>query len=131
MANTVETETLVDGSRNLVVRIHLESDGVSGELSDLVLIDASTYTPAFTNSKIMKIQSNLIGFTAELAWDATANVHAWSLPDYEQDQDFSYVGGLPNKAGAGKTGDLLISTAGFTAAGDNGHILIYMKKKDA
>lgn len=128
MANTVETQTILDDPRNLVVRVHLDSDGASGELSAVKIIDASTYSPAFTDCSLVGVQSNLIGFTAELIWDATANVHAWVCPDYEQRQDFSDFGGIPNNAGAGKTGDMLITTNGFTAAGDTGHIILRFKK---
>ena len=88
MANTVETQTLIDGSRNFVVKVHLESDGATGDLVGTNIVDASTLTPPSTNIKLMKVQSNLVGFTAEIVWDATANVHAWTIPDYEQVQDF-------------------------------------------
>lgn len=129
MANTVEIETIVDGSRNLVVKVHIDGDG-SGEETNKLLVDASTYAPAFTDLKLMKIQSNLIGFSAELIWDATVNVHGWTLPDYEQNQEFYEMGGIHNNAGAGKTGDVLISTIGL-GAGDTGHALLYFKKKNS
>lgn len=128
MANIIEKQTIVDGSRNLVVKVHIDGDG-SGEETNTVLIDASTYTPAFTDLKLMKIQSNFVGFTAELIWDATTNVHGWEIPDYEQVQEFREVGGIPNSAGPGKTGDVLITTTGL-GAGDTGHALLYFKKKN-
>lgn len=127
MANTIETQTIVDGSSNLVVKIHIDGDG-TGDEAVTVLIDASTYSPAFTNSRLMHIHSNLVGFSAELIWDATTNVHAWICPDYDQDQDFTHVGGIPNNTGAGRTGDVLITTTGL-GAGDTGHIMLWFKKK--
>lgn len=130
MANTVETTTLVDGSRDLIVRIHLDSDGASGELSNQVIVDASTFTPAFTEVKLMKIKSNLIGFTAELIWDADTDAHAWVCPDYEQNMDFTDMGGIPNANLTNPTGDILLTTSGFTATTDTGHILLYLKKKN-
>lgn len=129
MANTIETHTIVDGPKDLIVRIHLDSDGVTGELSAQQIVDASTYNPPFTDCHIMHIQSNLVGFTGELLFDATADTHGWVCPDYEQDQDFSWFGGIPNNAGAGITGDINITTNGFTAAGDSGHIILHLKKK--
>ena len=128
MANTIETQTIVDGDRNLVVHVHIDGDG-TGEETNTVLIDASTYTPAFTDVKLMSISSNLIGFSAELIWDATVNVHGWVMPDYEQDKDFSKIGGLVNRAGAGKTGDMLLTTVGL-GAGDTGHAILTFKKKN-
>ena len=129
MANTIETRTILDGSRNLIVHVHLDSDGAAGDVANTVIVDASSYSPAFTDAKLVHIHSNIVGFTAELLWDATANIHAWSCPDYEQDKDFAHIGGLQNTAGAGKTGDLLITTTGFSTAGDTGHIILEFKKK--
>lgn len=70
MANIIETQTLVDGSRNLVVKVHIDGDG-SGNESYTTLIDASAYSPAFLEFKLTKIQSNLVGFTAELVAEGT------------------------------------------------------------
>lgn len=127
MANTVEVQTILDGKTALVVRVHLEGDG-TGDETDTVIVDASSYTPAFTDFSIMGISSNLVGFSAELEFDATANVHAFTCPDYNQDQNFRNFGGIPNNAGAGKTGDLVITTTGL-GAGDTGHIILELKKK--
>lgn len=127
MANTIEVQTLVDGSRNLVVKVHIDGDG-TGDESATTLIDASAYSPAFADAKLMKIQSNLVGFTAELLWNATTDKHAWQLPDYEQVQDFHYFGGIINDAGSGKNGDVNITTTGL-GAGDSGHMILYFKKK--
>ena len=126
MANTITKRTIVDGDRNLVVHIHIDGDG-SGEETDTVLIDASSYTPAFTDCKLMKIDAALIGFSIELNWDATANVIATHIPDYEFHQDFRWFGGIPNDAGAGRTGDLLITTTGL-GANDHGDFVLFLKK---
>lgn len=132
MANTVTTTTILDGSRILIVKIELASDGASGEETGTVVVDASTYTPAFTNAKLTALHSSLIGFQAELEWDATANTHLMHLPDYEY--NYSRAEGMipiPNNAGAGRTGDIVLNTTGFTAAGDNGTIILVLHKKDA
>jgi hypothetical protein len=42
--------------------------------------------------------------------------------------DFSDVGGIPNPTGAGKTGDILITTLGLVA-GDGISIILKLKKK--
>ena len=128
MANTVETQTIVDGSRNLVVKVHIHGDG-TGDESETLLIDASSYTPAATSLKLMEVKSNFVGFTAELIWDATTNVHAWQMPDYEQRQEFWQVGGIPSNVGAGETGDVLITTSNL-GNGDSGTALLFFKKRD-
>ena len=131
MANTITKQTIVDGSKRLIVKIHILGDG-SGEETTTVLIDASSYTPAFTNEALYSVHSNLNGFTAELIWDATANVPLLHLADYEADWLQTETGGvsIPNNAGAGKTGDILLTTTGL-GAGDQGSIVIDIKKKPA
>jgi len=131
MANSITKQTIVDGSRKLVVKVHIEGDG-SGEETNLVLIDASSYSPASTDIKIIGIHSTFQGFTADLAWDATANVPIINIPDYEYNlngDQIGYFGGLVNNAGTGKTGDILISTTGLGAA-DHGTIILEMTKRN-
>jgi hypothetical protein len=131
MANSLEKQTIIDGSRNLVVKIHIEGDG-SGDESETVLIDASSYSPASTDIKIMGIHSTLSGFTADLLWDATTNVAIMNLPDYEYNLNgpqIGHFGGLVNNAGAGKTGDILVTTSNL-GAGDHGTIILEMKKRN-
>ena len=131
MANSITRQTIVDGSRKLVVKIHIEGDG-SGEETNTVLIDASSYTPASTDIRIDGIHTALTGFTADLIWDATANVPILNVPDYEYNLNgpqIGYFGGFRNNAGAGRTGDILISTTGLGAA-DHGTITLEITKRN-
>lgn len=130
MANTITKQTIIDGSKNLVVKIHISGDG-SGEETDTVLIDASSYSPAFIDANLIGVHGALSGFSANLQWDATANVPLINLPDYEYNLDgkqIGWFGGIPNDSGAGKTGDILITTSGL-GAGDIGTIILELKKK--
>lgn len=131
MANTITKQTIVDGSKWLIVKCHVSGDG-SGEETNTVLIDASTYNPAFTNGALSLLHANLTGFTCTLYWDATANVPIMNIPDYEvhlSENEMGHLsGGIPNNAGAGKTGDILVSTSGL-GAGDQGTIILKIKKK--
>lgn len=128
MANTITRQTLNDGEKNLTVKVHIVGDG-SGEETNTVLIDASTYSPVLpTNARLMRTHSHMSGFTAELLWDATANVPAINIPDYDESSDFSHIGGLKNNAGAGVTGDVLITTTGL-GAGDKGTIILTFSKQ--
>ena len=132
MANTIATQTIVDGSKCLVVKIDILGDG-SGEETDTVLIDASSFTPAFTNNRLCGIYGALNGFTARLFWDADTNVPMLTLPDYDFEltceQSLKW-GGIPNNAGTGKTGDILITTNGL-GNGDSGTIIFSLRKKSA
>ena len=130
MANSITKQTIIDGSKNLVVKIHIEGDG-SGEETNTVLIDASSYSPAFTDETLVGIHATLSGFTADLHWDATANVPLINIPDFEYNlngKQIGWFGGLPNNAGAGKTGDILMTTIGL-GANDHGTIILEIKKK--
>lgn len=132
MAATVTKQTILDGSRLLIVNIHIDGDA-AGDLAAYVLVDASAYSPAFTNCRIRAIHSNLNGFTAELLWDATTDVHAISLADYEATYGYEdLIGrtdGIPNSGGAGRTGDILLTTTGL-AAGDHGTIQLEIVKTE-
>jgi len=131
MANTITKQTIVDGSKWLIVKIHIDGDG-SGEETGTVIVDASTYNPAFTNESLCGLHANLSGFTCDLYWDATANVPITNVPDYEvhlTDAELGHMGGgFPNDAGAGKTGDIVINTFGL-GANDHGTITLKIKKK--
>lgn len=131
MANTVTSQTLLDGSKRSVIKWYLASDGASGELTDQVIFDASAMTPATTDSTIERIRGYLVGFSGLVEFDATADVAALVLPTDDQfDFDFTneVTNGLPNNAGDGKTGDILLTTTGFTAATDIGWIEITVRK---
>jgi len=128
MANTFTKQTLVDGKRNAVIHAYLESDGVTGELSAQTLVDASALSGSPSSIKVKKIQSSLTGFDAKLLWDATTDVPFANLPSGEMDDDWTDVGGIQNNAGSGVTGDIFITTVGFSAAGDRGHITIHVQK---
>lgn len=127
MANAITLQTLQDSERNLVVKAVIVGDGVEGEYADELLIDVSAYTGSISTVKIRKIWACLNGFSATLEWDATTNVNILTIPDGDEfDQDYRRVGGLPNNAGVGVTGDILIDTAGLGA--EEGTIILWMQK---
>lgn len=129
MANTFDKRTLVDGSQIAVVHALLKSDGSSGEITDGVLVDVSALSPACKYVSIEKIDWALSGFDVLVEFDATADSGVLELEgDYSDHKDFRSFGGLTDPKASGFTGDVVISTAGFTAAGDNGHIIIQIRK---
>ena len=130
MTVTATAQTLHDGARNLVVKLQLVGDGV--DATALQVIDASTFsnpTPGVGASlKVMRIWWALDNFTVRLLWDATSDVEFQTL-EGEGDLNFERVGGLINNAGSGITGDIMLSTVG-NAAGEDGTITLWMKKRD-
>jgi len=128
MANTITKQTLVDDIRKTVVKITIVGDG-SGEETNYVLYDASSYTHNSINNKLMKLEYALNGFTANLNWDATADVFIMNLLDkYPFKHCFEWFGGIINNSGTGKTGDILMTTIGLGAA-DVGTIILTVYKK--
>lgn len=129
MANTVTTRVVLDGPRLACIHVWLASDGAAGELTDQVVVDVSTLTPAPTKVSVMSVEGHLVGFTGRLEFDATADIPFASLP---QDEyfcvDFTKFAGLKDNSGAGSTGDIVLTTAGFTAVTDIGHLVIWVKK---
>ena len=122
MANTVTKTAIHDGKSIGHVRCYVASDGSSGELSDEVLLDASALAGAKNITQIFEVKGALVGFSAILEFDATADVPFITLP---ADEDFCFdfnANPIPNNAGSGITGDVTITTNGFTATGDYGWI---------
>lgn len=127
MVASLTPHIINDGARNLVVKTHIVGDA-GGDVTNSVLIDASTFSGTFDDLKIVGIKADLRGFSADLHWDATVNVDIVTiLAEEEFDKCYRRFGGLTNNAGAGKTGDILISTTGL-GAGDEGTIILEMKK---
>lgn len=127
MADAVTSQTLVEGSRKLVMKFTNISDG-TGE-SAVKKVDVSALTPAATEVKIDKIYYSTNGMAVQLLWDATSDVLAFTLAaDKTGELDFRSVGGLINNAGTGVTGDLLLTTVGHSS-GDSYSIVLEMDKR--
>lgn len=128
MAGTVTNQTLLEGSKHLVVKSTIAGDA---DLSAALLIDISTFTGGKTAStcKLLKMEATLSGFSAKVYWDATTDVLIAGIPDAQSVVfDYTPVGGLKNNAGTGITGDIVITTTGLVA-GDSGTITLYLVKK--
>lgn len=127
---TLTKQTLNDGARNLIVKIQIDADA-GGDLIDDNLIAVSTYDGHggdWDQVKVMRIESHLNGFSAQLLWGATSNVKMTDLIDGESRPRWLFNGGLVNNAGVGLTGDILLATAGLTV-GDEGTMTLFMRKR--
>jgi hypothetical protein len=115
MADAVASQTLIDGERMAIMKFTNLSDG-TGE-SKVLKVDVSALTSsasgrACTGVTITKIHASTHGLEVQIYWDATTDVFCWCVPqNSEYTFDFEKFGGLTNNAGAGKTGDVLFSTA--------------------
>lgn len=104
----------------------------SADASSELLVDASGLSDSPSDLMIEEIHANLVGFSAKLEWDATANVDIISLPEGQTvwlaSGTTNTSAGFINNAGAGKTGDIDYSTTGLGAA-DYGTITLVMRKR--
>ena len=119
MADAVTSQTILDGERLFIAKFTNFSDG-TGE-TNVIKIDVSTLNPnsfglACNGVKLNKIYGTTHGMEVQILWDATTDVFAWQIPQNSNYlMDFSSFGGIPNNAGAGKTGDVLFTTRDQTA----------------
>jgi len=131
MADAVASQTLLDGERMAIMKFTNLSDG-TGE-SKVIKVDVSTLTSSASGQAcdgvtITKIHASTHGLEVQIYWDATTDVFCWCVPQNSTyTMDFEKFGGLTNNAGAGKTGDILFSTAD-ASAGDFYTIVLEMVK---
>jgi hypothetical protein len=119
MADAVASQTILDGERLFIAKFTNFSDG-TGE-TNVIKIDVSTLNPnsfglACNGVKLNKIYGTTHGMEVQILWDATTDVFVWQIPQNSNYlMDFSSFGGIPNNAGAGKTGDVLFTTRDASA----------------
>lgn len=126
MAISVTKHTLVDGSRNIVVKLHLVS-GAAAEASSQLLLDISTQSSSPSEVKIMQIETGGSDMDIELLWDGAPDVKIMTIPLGESIYDFRQIGGLTNNA-VDASGDILFSTRG-AAADSECTIILHLKIK--
>lgn len=134
MADAVASQTLLDGERTAIMKFTNISDG-TGE-NKVLKVDVSTLASSASGNAcdgvtITKIYASTHGLEVQIYWDATTDVMTWMVPQNSQyTWDWTQFGGLTNNAGAGKTGDVLFSTAD-ASAGDMYSIVLEMSKSYA
>ena len=127
MADTVTSQTILDGERLFIAKYTNISDG-TGE-TGVVKVDVSTLNPnafgyACNGVKINKIWGSVHGMNIRILFDATTDAYAWLVPQNTAYlMDFSMFGGLPSNAGAGVTGDVSFTTHD-ASAGDSYTIVL-------
>jgi len=127
MADAVTSQTIFDGKRKTVIKLTNISDG-TGEAA-VLKVDVSGLSPAASKVKINKIWYMTDGMTVQILWDATTDVVALLIPQNDSGfLDFESIGGIINNAGAGVTGDVMLTTVGHTA-GDTYCIILELVKE--
>lgn len=124
MPNAVSYQLIESGLRNYIVKLTIVGDG-SGEETALRVNEVSG--DMGTAPSLRRVTGLLVGCTAQLLWDADTDVVVFGLSD-SRDIDLTFpAAGIPNNAGTGKTGDLLITTAGL-GNGDVVTLIVHLTK---
>jgi len=134
MAIAATQQIIANGPRNLVLKYTFA--GTTGDLAAGILVNVSAFVDSngvalgANSLTLMGVQASLIGFSAALLWEAATDVPLVSIPDGQPlDQDFSKFGGIKDNSTTTSTGDVVITTTGYTAAaGEGGHIYLWFRK---
>lgn len=114
----IATQTILDGDRLAIFKFTNDSGTVETAALkvDVATLKRNGAGLPCTGVKINKIWSGTHGMEVQILWDATTDVLAWGLTQNSTYlMDFSSFGGIPNDAGAGKTGNVLFTTLDATA----------------
>ena len=122
MADTVSTQIIQDGGRTAIIKTTVViGAGSPPPPQEVTLVDVSALAVdpitkrACTAVTLVGLTYIGVGVGVELEWDATANVLIFDLPvDWTEQYDFGDFG-IPNNAGAGKSGDIVATTVAPTA----------------
>lgn len=118
MADTVTSQTIANGPRNLIMKFTNESDG-TGE-SGVTKVDATSSTFAVNGTvpgihlKVARIIYAVNNGAVRLLWDATTDTDMVILSGFGT-MDYTFEGGLPNPNNTGATGSILFTTVGFVS----------------
>ena len=137
MADAVTSQSILDsGGRDLVMKFTNISDG-TGE-SAVAKIDVSALTSSAITGQscnrvvLQRIWFSNVGMGWKLYWNADSNMFICQAPkDWTDTWDFTdssqTLPGIPNNAGGGVDGDLLLTTNDHTS-GDTYSIVIWATK---
>jgi hypothetical protein len=109
---TATVQKLHDGPRNAV--FHIVGLGAT-TAQPVVSVTNLAGNPAEVRVDKIDVSSAGNGLKVNLAWDATADVVFSHIGANEVGcVDYTGIGGLKNNAGAGKTGDIMLTSSGDT-----------------
>lgn len=100
------TQVLANGPRNYIIKVDGAATEAASSLVDVSAIGCSEVHLEEITYDVLE------GAVVELLWDATSDVSAFKSSGHEGNKCFSEYGGIPNNAGAGKTGDVLLTVTG-------------------
>jgi hypothetical protein len=134
MANSLSIQILEEGPRNAVIKLVGVLDTSNQSLTTAV--DLSTLNQGGTGPTPTAVRIDMVDYSisdalnVQFYWDATTDVIALALVGRE-DMNFKGFGGVTNNAGAGKTGNILVQTTGYTSGTQTYTIVLQLVKQGA
>lgn len=116
MADVVHNH-VYDGARNAVFNVTDFSDGTGLTNYNVTNVASLSPTNPGVHLKLKKIQYAIQGMSVRVQWAASTNIDIVILSPGENVIDYTrlYSGGISNDAGAGVTGDIVLTTIGASA----------------
>lgn len=116
MANSYNVQTLLDGPRNVVVKVDVSLDGVQGDYAiPQMLIQASTLSrPVAGTVTPLRLRVDLLDWDVQdslavnLFWDGVGDMPIWRMVGRSMEKAF-HIGGLQNNADQ-PTGNIVFTT---------------------
>jgi len=125
MANIVAVQELVNGPRNLVLKLDIEGDGIAEV--DEQLVEVGAY--GCGEVRLDSIQGNMDTFSLDLTWDGQTEAPLFSVPgDLDVNYDWTKTGGLINPKTNGYSGDVNMATRGL-GNGEKASLQFHFVKK--
>jgi hypothetical protein len=132
-APTIAKQTLDDSRHRVIVKVVIPSGGDTN-LSSTEIIDASAFTGGSVTSAdlaVYRVDYSLgAALELKLEFNASSNVEFLHLAGQGSFCFTGHGGAIQNNAGAGKNGDIDMSTVGLAGAvNPGGTVILYCYKK--
>lgn len=127
----INITTLLDGNRTAIYHIYLLNEGVDNDLVNEPLVVPADMEPSCERLVLEEVSYNFAGFDAKLSFDdgTVAGSLIWVLGEANVGEvDFCRFGGLKDREHFDGTGTLRLTTVGFTQEGDEGSMIIKVRK---
>lgn len=137
MTTTVTRTIINQGPGNFVIQLLIQSDGTDGELVNYPIFDpvsdadpiVNPWFPAIFRASLMQGWNSQAWFDLIVSYNALEPTPIWVFArDSDHYKDFRFFGGLLDRSGAQRDGDILISTSGLTGAISIGTFVFAFKK---
>lgn len=133
MTHTVTITKLFEGQRHVTMHVYLACDGASGEITDQVIVNPTTFTPPLAAKATLAIEEiwyDFSGFGVRLEYDNLVDTVIWTCTSGNGNHiDLrENLGGLADRSGLDGTGNLQFSTYGFDAVKKQGTMIVKLKK---